>query len=196
MSTIGLLLVVVAGCLCAPDLTRRDDPSLFGEPLTTEEILQLIKDHLTQRNVFPPYEPLFSPELWEEIKQWLNLTRRDDPSLFGEPLTTKEILQLIKDHLTEGDEPSLFGQPLTTEEILQLIKDYAAKSGSDFIGPFRRIVTQEQFIPLILKRAQEYLDSFPIETVVGHEDLLLEFYINQLGYEEILAILGDYFKGR
>ncbi|CAG5130120.1 unnamed protein product [Candidula unifasciata] len=70
MAAVWCLLLVAVGCAAAPERS--------------------------EGNVFPPYKPLFSPEEWKEILQLLNITKRDNPPLYDDPLTHEQIIELIK----------------------------------------------------------------------------------------------------
>ncbi|XP_059156892.1 uncharacterized protein LOC131941593 [Physella acuta] len=110
-----VVLMSVSACFAAPSSVRSRkqdssvDPALYGEPLTHEQIMQLIKDHTSTK------------------RQGLN------PDLYGQPLTTEQIMQLIKDHTgAKRQTLSLFGDPLTHNQIMDLISSHVAQKKNIF----------------------------------------------------------------
>ncbi|BFZ06052.1 hypothetical protein BsWGS_09090 [Bradybaena similaris] len=110
----------------------------------------------SERNVFPPYKPLFTPEEWAEIMQLLNISRRDAPPLFDDPLTYEEIMQLIKEY------SSVIGRRENAPEINQR-------------------ETHQKLLRMTPEKALE--------------EMILQLELDNMEYDEILAILGEYLKG-
>ncbi|KAH9512782.1 hypothetical protein Btru_038178 [Bulinus truncatus] len=142
------VVVAAAGISAAPlssEGVKRQDPSLYGDPLTHDQILQLIKDHTA--------------------------SKRQQLSLYGDPLTHDQIIQLIKDHI-DGKRQllPLVSDPILHYQILQLLKEFASNKRDAHISTLQSILSRLQQSAYggsgsnLLSRFQfqpaGYLDSF------------------------------------
>ncbi|KAI8772380.1 hypothetical protein BgiBS90_026860 [Biomphalaria glabrata] len=153
-------VVALAGINAVPLTSGGVSTELYGDPLTHDQIIQLIKDHMNNK--------------------------RQQLSLYGDPLTHDQIIQLIKDHLNTKRQ-QLWENPLTHDQIIQLIKDNISTTRRDNLlqsAAYRQLIQHV------------YGTINPLISISTIDQPFWSALIHDLGYHEILDILGEIWKVR
>ncbi|XP_013067645.2 uncharacterized protein LOC106055757 isoform X2 [Biomphalaria glabrata] len=106
--------------------------------------------------------------------------------LYGDPLTHDQIIQLIKDHMNTKRQ-QLWENPLTHDQIIQLIKDNISTTRRDNLlqsAAYRQLIQHV------------YGTINPLISISTIDQPFWSALIHDLGYHEILDILGEIWKVR
>lgn len=126
------------------------------------------------------------------------LRRQDElpTSLYGNPLSYNQIIDLIKEH-TGGKRQSLslFGDPLTHSQIIDLIREHTS-SKRHALHAVNHILNN--LLTTNDDARFSTLNPDPLVTlltIAQENDQTLTQYFSDLSYNEILQILGELMKG-
>ncbi|KAK0061026.1 hypothetical protein Bpfe_009554 [Biomphalaria pfeifferi] len=106
--------------------------------------------------------------------------------LYGDPLTHDQIIQLIKDHMNTKRQ-QLWENPLTHDQIIQLIKDNISTTRRDNL---LQSAAYRQLIQHVYGTINPFISISTIDQPIWST------LIHDLGYHEILDILGEIWKVR
>ncbi|CAL1547377.1 unnamed protein product [Lymnaea stagnalis] len=126
--------------------------------------------------------------------------RRQDElptSLYGNPLSYSQIMDLIKEH-TGGKRQtlSLFGDPLTHSQIIDLIREHTnsrRQAQHAVLNHFLHSVSTTNDDARFFTWNPDPLGT--LLTVAQQNDQTLTQYLSDLSYNEILHLLGELMKG-